>query len=122
MGAPRPSSSVPKKRRRRRRRRTSHRWPRSRTRLRRQSGSAAASGAARDRMAEPGSKVADLVQRLGRDDVRALTDELGALWRGDSRVSDRAAAPLGGPFPELGLVTREKLEEAELRIAQPRHR
>jgi polyhydroxyalkanoate synthesis regulator phasin len=74
-------------------------------------------------MAEPASRrVADLVQRLGRDDIRALADELGALWRGDSSVGDRAAARLATLFRELGLVTREELEEAELRIAQLEHR
>jgi polyhydroxyalkanoate synthesis regulator phasin len=74
-------------------------------------------------MAEPASsRVVDLVQRLGRDEVRALTDELGALWRGDSTVGDRAAARLAGIFREIGLVTREELEEAELRIAQLEHR
>ena len=51
-----------------------------------------------------------------------LADELGALWRGDSRVADRAAARLATVFHGLGLVTREELDEAELRIAQLEHR
>ena len=73
-------------------------------------------------MAEPGSKLTELVTRLGRDEARALADELGALWRGDSTVGDRAAARLATVFRELGLVTREELDEAELRIAQLEHR
>jgi polyhydroxyalkanoate synthesis regulator phasin len=73
-------------------------------------------------MAERGSRLADLVQGLGREEVRALADELGALWRGDSTVGDRTAARLAGLFRELGLVTREELEDAELRIAQLEHR
>jgi polyhydroxyalkanoate synthesis regulator phasin len=74
-------------------------------------------------MAEPAStRVADLVQRLGRDEVRALADELAALWRGDSSVADRASARLATLFRELGLVTREELDEAQLRIAQLEHR
>jgi polyhydroxyalkanoate synthesis regulator phasin len=73
-------------------------------------------------MAEPGSKLTDLASRLGREEARVLVDELGALWRGDSTVGDRAAARLGGLFRELGLVTRAELEEAELRIAQLEHR
>jgi polyhydroxyalkanoate synthesis regulator phasin len=73
-------------------------------------------------MAERGSRLADAVQRLGRDEVRGLADELGALWRGDSTVADRTAARLAGLFRELGLVTREELDEAELRIAQLEHR
>jgi polyhydroxyalkanoate synthesis regulator phasin len=74
-------------------------------------------------MAAPGnSKLTDLVARLGRDEVRALADELGALWRGDSTVGDRAAARLANVFRELGLVTRAELEDAELKIAQLEHR
>jgi polyhydroxyalkanoate synthesis regulator phasin len=68
------------------------------------------------------SQLANLVQRLGRDEVRALADELGALWRGDSTAAERAAARLSGLFRELGLVTRDEFEEAELRIAQLEHR
>jgi polyhydroxyalkanoate synthesis regulator phasin len=73
-------------------------------------------------MAEPASKLAAAVQRLGRDEAKALADELVALWRGDSTLGDRAAARLAGLFREVGLVTREELEEAELKIAQLEHR
>lgn len=84
--------------------------------------SAAGSGGGRVRMAAPASRLAEAVQRLGRDEAKALAEELGALWRGDSTVADRAAARLAGMFRELGLVTREELEEAQLKIAQLEHR
>jgi polyhydroxyalkanoate synthesis regulator phasin len=73
-------------------------------------------------MAEPASRVAHAVQRLGRDEAKALADEFLALWRGDSTVGDRVAASLAGVFREVGLVTREELDEAELKIAQLEHR
>jgi polyhydroxyalkanoate synthesis regulator phasin len=66
--------------------------------------------------------LADLAQRLGRDEARAVADELGALWRGEAGVGHRAAARLETVFRELGLVTRSELEEAELKIAQLEHR
>ena len=62
------------------------------------------------------------MQRLGRDEVKALADELMALWRGDASVGDRVAARLAGIFREVGLVTRDELGEAELKIAQLEHR
>ena len=73
-------------------------------------------------MAEPASRVAHAVQRLGRDEAKALADEFLALWRGDSTIGDRVAARLAGVFREVGLVTREELDEAELKIAQLEHR
>jgi hypothetical protein len=73
-------------------------------------------------MAAPASRLAEAVQRLGRDEAKALAEELGALWRGDSTVADRAAARLAGMFRELGLVTREELDDAQLKIAQLEHR
>ena len=73
-------------------------------------------------MAERASQLSDALQRLGKEEIRALGDELGALWRGDSTLGDRAAARLEGLFRELGLVTKAELDEAELRIAQLDHR
>jgi polyhydroxyalkanoate synthesis regulator phasin len=73
-------------------------------------------------MAEPASRISDAVQRLGRDEARALAEEFLAIWRGDSSVGDRVAARLAGIFREVGLVTREELDEAELKIAQLEHR
>ena len=73
-------------------------------------------------MAEPVSRVAHAVQGLGRDEAKALADEFLALWRGDSTVGDRVAARLAGVFREVGLVTREEFDEAQLKIAQLEHR
>jgi polyhydroxyalkanoate synthesis regulator phasin len=73
-------------------------------------------------MAEPARRVAEAVQRLGRDEAKALGDEFLALWRGDSTVGDRVAARLASIFREVGLVTRDELDEAELKIAQLEHR
>src|SRR5438874_3483967 len=80
-------------------------------------------GAASERRHKgPASKLADVLQRLGREEAKGLADELLALWRGDSSVGDRAAARLAGIFREVGLVTREELDEAGLKIAQLEHR
>jgi polyhydroxyalkanoate synthesis regulator phasin len=73
-------------------------------------------------MAEPGSALVEAARRLGREQAKALADELSALWRGDATVTDRTAARLAGIFRELGLVTREELDDAELKIAQLEHR
>lgn len=73
-------------------------------------------------MAEPVRRVADAVQHLRRDEAKALADEFLALWRGDSSVGDRVAARLASIFREVGLVTREELDEAQLKIAQLEHR
>jgi polyhydroxyalkanoate synthesis regulator phasin len=86
------------------------------------SGSAAASAAERVRMVDRASKLAEAVQRLGREEAKALADDLAALWRGDSTVGDRLAARLAGIFREVGLVTRDELDEAELKVAQLEHR
>jgi polyhydroxyalkanoate synthesis regulator phasin len=73
-------------------------------------------------MAEHASHFVEAAQRLGRDEAKALANELLALWHGDSTLGDRAAARLAVIFRELGLVTREEFEEAELKIAQLEHR
>jgi polyhydroxyalkanoate synthesis regulator phasin len=73
-------------------------------------------------MAAPASRLAESLQRLGRDEAKALAEELSALWRGDASVADRAATRLATIFRELGLVTRAELDEAELKIAQLEHR
>ena len=58
-----------------------------------------------------------------RDEARALIEDLSARWRGDAtRVGERAGATLDAIFREVGLVTRDDLEELELRIAQLEHR
>jgi polyhydroxyalkanoate synthesis regulator phasin len=73
-------------------------------------------------MVDRASKLAEAVQRLGREEAKALADDLAALWRGDSTVGDRLAARLAGIFREVGLVTRDELDEAELKVAQLEHR
>jgi len=109
-----------------------------------QSANADASAGARARMDEPVRRLAlalvgavaltaeradeladSLAQRGGmsKDDVRTWIDEATSRWRGDAvRVGERAGATLNGAFRELGLVTREELEELELRVAQIEHR
>ena len=58
-----------------------------------------------------------------RDEARALIDDLSARWRGDAtRLGERAGATLDTLFRELGLVTKDDLEELELRVAQLAHR
>ena len=58
-----------------------------------------------------------------RDEAKALIEDLSARWRGDAtRVGERAGATLDAIFREVGLVTRDDLEELELRIAQLEHR
>lgn len=58
-----------------------------------------------------------------REDARALIDDVSARWRGDAtRLGERAGATLDALFRELGLVTKDDVEELELRIAQLEHR
>jgi polyhydroxyalkanoate synthesis regulator phasin len=58
-----------------------------------------------------------------RDEARAAIEELTSRWRGDAtRLSEKAGATLDALFRELGLVTKDDLEELELRIAQFEHR
>ncbi|HKA27054.1 MAG TPA: hypothetical protein VKD88_06745 [Gaiellaceae bacterium] len=73
-------------------------------------------------MAEPARRIGAAVQRLRREEARDLADDFMALWRGDATVGDRVAARLTTLFREVGLVTRDELDEAELKIAQLEHR
>jgi polyhydroxyalkanoate synthesis regulator phasin len=69
--------------------------------------------------------VDELVDRggMGRDDARALVDDMSSRWRGDaSRLGERVGAGLGATFRELGVVTRDEFDELELRVAQLEHR
>jgi polyhydroxyalkanoate synthesis regulator phasin len=60
---------------------------------------------------------------MGRDEARSLVEELAGRWRSETvRLSERTGAGLAGVFRELGLVTRDELEELELRVAQLEHR
>ena len=60
---------------------------------------------------------------LGREEARALVEELVGRWRSENvRLGERTGAGLAGLFRELGLVTRAEVEELELRLAQLEHR
>ena len=76
--------------------------------------------------AERADRLADeLASRGGmrRDEVRAVIDDATARWRSEAgRLGDRAGAALEDVFRDLGLVTRERYDELELRVAQLEHR
>jgi polyhydroxyalkanoate synthesis regulator phasin len=58
-----------------------------------------------------------------RDEVRQLLEDSVTRWRGDAtRLGERAGESLGSVARQLGLVTREEVEELELRLAQLEHR
>jgi len=60
---------------------------------------------------------------MGRDEARSLVEEAVGRWRSESvRLGERTGAGLAGLFREFGLVTRDELEELELRVAQIEHR
>jgi len=57
------------------------------------------------------------------DDLRSLVEEAGSRWRGDAlRIGEGTRHRLRDFFHELGLVTRDDLDELELRVAQVEHR
>jgi polyhydroxyalkanoate synthesis regulator phasin len=67
----------------------------------------------------------DLSERGGmrRDEARQLLEDAVTRWRGDAaRFGERAGENLAGMARQLGLVTREEMEELELRVAQLEHR
>jgi BMFP domain-containing protein YqiC len=56
-------------------------------------------------------------------ELRDVAGDVEARLRGDlERLGDRAGSGLSGVFRELGLATREELEDVELRLAQLEHR
>jgi polyhydroxyalkanoate synthesis regulator phasin len=60
---------------------------------------------------------------MGRDEARQLLEDARARWRGDAtRIGERAGEGLHDVFAKLGLVTRDELDELELRVAQLEHR
>ena len=60
---------------------------------------------------------------MRRDDAKRLLEETAARWRGDAgRAGSKAGSTVASALRELGLVTREEFDEAELRIAQLEHR
>jgi len=67
----------------------------------------------------------DLTERGGmrRDEARQLLEDAVTRWRGDAtRFGERAGDSLSAIARQLGLVTREEMEELELRVAQLEHR
>jgi len=76
--------------------------------------------------AERIDELATLLSERGgmrRDEARQLLEDAATRWRGDAtRVSERAGETLHDAFTKLGLVTREELDELELRVAQVEHR
>jgi polyhydroxyalkanoate synthesis regulator phasin len=67
----------------------------------------------------------ELSERGGmrRDEARQLIEDSISRWRGDAaRFGERAGEGLAGVLRQLGLVTREELDELELRVAQLEHR
>jgi polyhydroxyalkanoate synthesis regulator phasin len=67
----------------------------------------------------------ELAERGGmrRDEARRVIDDAVARWRGDAtRITSRASQGMQGVFSQLGLVTRDEMEELELRLAQVEHR
>jgi polyhydroxyalkanoate synthesis regulator phasin len=76
--------------------------------------------------ADRAERIADDLSELGgvrRDEARSLVEELAGRWRGDAvRLSEKTRVSLAGLFRELGLVTRDELDELELRVAQLEHR
>jgi polyhydroxyalkanoate synthesis regulator phasin len=102
-------------------------------------------------MAERGSTDRDVVERLGlaalglvaltaerieelagdlsdrggmrRDEARQVLEDAVTRWRGDAaRFGERAGDSIAGIARQLGLVTRDEMEELELRVAQLEHR
>ena len=60
---------------------------------------------------------------MGRDEARSVVEEAVGRWRSESvRLGEWTGSGLAGLFRELGLVTRDELEELELRVAQIEHR
>jgi polyhydroxyalkanoate synthesis regulator phasin len=58
-----------------------------------------------------------------RDEARALIEDISNRWRGDAtRFGEKAGTTLDRLFREVGLVTKDDVEELELRIAQLEHR
>ena len=67
----------------------------------------------------------ELSERGGmrRDEARQLLEDAVTRWRGDTaRFGERAGEGLAGVARQLGLVTREEMDELELRVAQLEHR
>ena len=67
----------------------------------------------------------ELSERGGmrRDEARQLLEDAITRWRGDAtRLSERASGSVAGLLRQVGLVTRDEIDELELRVAQLEHR
>ncbi len=76
--------------------------------------------------AERADRLAEEIARRGSMtavEARSLVDDVTLRWRGGAAdLGERAGAGFQGLLRELGLVTREELDEVELRVAQLEHR
>src|SRR5437867_13118137 len=76
--------------------------------------------------AERLDRLADELTELGgvsRDDARSALEGLASPWRGDAtRVTEQAGRSLQKLLHELGVATKDDLDELELRVAQLEHR
>jgi polyhydroxyalkanoate synthesis regulator phasin len=60
---------------------------------------------------------------MRRDEARQVLEDAVTRWRGDAaRFGERAGESIAGLARQLGLVTRDEMEELELRVAQLEHR
>ncbi len=60
---------------------------------------------------------------IGREEAQSVLEEAVGRWRNETvRLNEWTGAGLAGLFRELGLATRDELEEMELRVAQIEHR
>src|SRR5262249_40389414 len=90
--------------------------PRRPSRAPRRAASGGGSGGARGRMAARGSdRVTEALEEL-------LVELPGRVRGGTRRVSDQALSLVRAFAEELNLVTRDDLDELELRVAQLEHR
>jgi polyhydroxyalkanoate synthesis regulator phasin len=76
--------------------------------------------------ADRADRLAEELSRQGgmrKEDARAIIEEATARWRSEAiRLGERASSALEGLWDELGLVTQERFEELDLRLAQLEHR
>jgi polyhydroxyalkanoate synthesis regulator phasin len=75
-----------------------------------------------DRIEELAGEISDR-GGMRRDEARQVLEDAVTRWRGDAaRFGERAGEGIAGIARQLGLVTRDEMEELELRVAQLEHR
>jgi polyhydroxyalkanoate synthesis regulator phasin len=76
--------------------------------------------------AERAEALVDALSERGgirREDARTVVDEMTARWRGEAlRVSEAAQARMRSLVRAAGAVSRDEVEELELRLSQLEHR